>query len=317
MKPLWIVLLMLLPWQPAHALSCSATLSAVDFGSIDVLSSSNPLDTSSGTVTISCSRGLLESIGSVTACLNLGAGSGGLTSDQSARQLASGSNRLRFNLYSDPALTMPWGSATVFTAQGPQRYVLSLPILQFNDSVSDTLYGSISGSQSGVAVGSYSSSFSGSSAELRYGAGNVPCAGLPSSSTTTFAVNATVVPNCTISATTLDFGSTGSQFSSNLDVGSSINTICTRDAAYQIALDNGSNYSAPNRRMASGANRVNYDLYRDAARSQRWGSSLGSDTLSGIGTGSTTTTPVYGRVPVQSGLVIGSYTDTIVATISF
>src|SRR5262245_41223492 len=57
------------------------------------------------------------------------------------------------------------------------------------------------------------------------------------------------------------------------------------------------------RQMASGANRMNYNLYRDAGRSQVWGQTSGVDTVTintgNIGNGSNTdvTFTIFGRVP--------------------
>jgi spore coat protein U-like protein len=76
------------------------------------------------------------------------------------------------------------------------------------------------------------------------------------------------------------------------------------------------------RRMASGANRLDYNLYRDAARSQVWGQTTGSDTASitviGIpNLGSRTGTfVIYGRVPALQNVPAGAYSDSLQMTVS-
>jgi spore coat protein U-like protein len=62
---------------------------------------------------------------------------------------------------------------------------------------------------------------------------------------------------------------------------------------------------------------VTYGLYRDAARSLAWGATTGVNTASGTGTGTTQTLTVYGRVAPQTTPKAGTYTDTIVATVTY
>ncbi|MFX6442906.1 spore coat protein U domain-containing protein, partial [Acinetobacter baumannii] len=81
----------------------------------------------------------------ITACVYIGNGSGGISGG--LRQLGSGANSLRYQLYADAARSVPWGSDTEFASPGPRRFLLSLPLLTLSDSVSTTLYGSVSGGQ--------------------------------------------------------------------------------------------------------------------------------------------------------------------------
>jgi len=301
----------------ALALTCSADVQDLSFGNVDVLSGGTPLASSSARVTVTCRRGLLEldALGDVTVCVGLGPGTGGLAAD--SRQLLSGGNRLRYNLYSDAAGSVPWGSYSVFTASGPRRFVLSLPVLVLEDTETATLYGRVSGSQSDAAVGSYVSAFSGQDTEVRYGRGNVSCSALSASNgRAPFTVDATVMPNCSIAADPLDFGSTPG-LASALDAAGRITSTCTRGAAYQIGLDSGQHAQGSQRRMVSGSEVVRYELYRDAARSLRWGLVSGSEAITGMGSGVAQQATVYGRVPAQTGMAAGSYSDTVVAIISF
>lgn len=311
-----LVLAATLP-RPALALTCSADIRDLSFGSVDVLVGDNPLATSSAQVTVTCQRDLLElgAMNTITACVYIGSGSGG--SSAGLRQMTAGANTLRYQLYADAARSVPWGSDTEFASPGPRRFLLSLPLLTLSDSVSTTLYGSVSGGQATAAVGTYSSSFAGAATQVRYAVGNRNCESLPTSAVRApFVVDAVVAPNCSISADTLDFG-TVTALDRTVDGIGRISSTCTRSAAYQISLDNGRYASGNQRQMASGNSRVGYDLYRDAARSQRWGMRASGEAVTGTGTGQAILTTIYGRVPAQSGMVVGSYADTVVAIISF
>lgn len=80
-----------------------------------------------------------------------------------------------------------------------------------------------------------------------------------------------------------------------------------------------SNVSGTQRRMAGPAGQyIAYELYRDTARTQRWGNDTagGSDTVNGGG-GNPSSVTVYGRVPVPSEMVPGSYSDTVTVTLTY
>lgn len=151
-------------------------------------------------------------------------------------------------------------------------------------------------------------------------------AGLASSSamaqtaaTGNFNVRMTVVSECKLITTNdLSFGSTGI-WTSNIDQGTNMSVQCTNSTPYTVALGTGSfGTSVADRRMknSSSADTIAYQLYRDTARTQVWGTAAG-DTLSGTGTGVAQTLTVYGRVPVQGAVAVGSYSDTITVTVSY
>jgi spore coat protein U-like protein len=70
--------------------------------------------------------------------------------------------------------------------------------------------------------------------------------------------------------------------------------------------------------MAGGSSEfVTYELYRDVNRSQRWGSTVGTDTLSGTGNGNAQSATVYGRVAPQATPSPSAYTDTITVNVTY
>ena len=92
---------------------------------------------------------------------------------------------------------------------------------------------------------------------------------------------------------------------------------CASGAAYQVGLDNGQHASGTTRRMQGPGGLVTYELYRNTTRTQRWGSTLNTDTVTGSGNGANQTLTVYGRVPNQTTPSAGTYNDTITVTVTY
>lgn len=128
--------------------------------------------------------------------------------------------------------------------------------------------------------------------------------------TASLAVSATVAGTCTVSGGPLAFGaytpSTLATQQSALDVN------CTQGTAYVVALDNG---AAGARRMTGpGGATLPYEIYRDGARSQRWGD--GSSAATGTGTGSVQTLPLYASIS-PTAATTGSYSDMVTVTLTY
>jgi spore coat protein U-like protein len=74
------------------------------------------------------------------------------------------------------------------------------------------------------------------------------------------------------------------------------------------------------RTIANGGNTLNYNLYRDSARSQVWGDGSGSTfTVTGTGSGLLTasTLTVYGDIAAAQDKPPGTYTSTITVTVTY
>ena len=138
-------------------------------------------------------------------------------------------------------------------------------------------------------------------------------------SSDTFQVTATVPDECTISATDLAFGSYSVTAGTAVDGSSSLSVTCSGGTAYEVSLDAGvgSGATVAARKMTSGSDTLDYTLYRDSGRTQVWGDTSGTNTLSGNGSGSGQTISVYGRITAAQTAAAGSYTDTVTATITF
>lgn len=140
--------------------------------------------------------------------------------------------------------------------------------------------------------------------------------------TQSFKVKLTVTSTCDIhtkDATDVDFGSHKSTEATATADGS-LTVNCTNGTAYQIGLNNGDNYAGGSRNMknTSGSETVAYTLWQDAGRTEPWGDTLGTDTLTGAGTGAEQVIPVYGKVALSTqNLKAASYEDTVTATVTY
>jgi spore coat protein U-like protein len=132
---------------------------------------------------------------------------------------------------------------------------------------------------------------------------------------TTFQVTSSISDSCTVTVAAMDFGA---YHGKQIDQTSGITVTCTKGAPYQVGLDNGPNYSAPNRRLKHRASAayLTYELYRDATRTARWGNDETSN-VQMIGDGAAQHINVYGRVPGSQTGPIGSYSNTTTVTVNF
>jgi spore coat protein U-like protein len=140
--------------------------------------------------------------------------------------------------------------------------------------------------------------------------------------TANLSVSASVSAVCTITTTPVAFGAYDpvvANAAANLNATGTVTVACTKGAAATIDLDNGSNLSGGSRRMASGTDFLTYALYKDAARTQVWGSGLAGGTTSAYNSASRTATAVtvYGTVPQAQDVAVGAYSDVVVATINY
>jgi len=124
----------------------------------------------------------------------------------------------------------------------------------------------------------------------------------------------TVVPSCTVSATGLNFGAYSML---KVDATSNVTVTCTNGTSWAIRLGAGSGaYS--NRKLTSGSNTLNYNLYTSSLNLQVWGDgSGGTGVVSGTGTGLPQARTVFGTIPALQPALYGTYTDNISVVVSF
>ncbi len=299
--------------SPVLAQSCSFSMSDMNFGFVN-LAPGTAVD-STATVSVTCSNPLSLAL-SVRICPNINAGSGGQSGG--IRRMLQGTNILNYQLYQNAGRTTSWGSVSQTALGAPPPIDLALPLL-FN-STSRTVYGRINASQAAATRGIYLSSFAGAQTNFTYTTFTLlapSCADVTQNPTQVpFNVTAAVQPACLVSAQNINFGSHG-VLNSAVDATGAITLTCTANLAYTVALNGGLSNSPPaSRQMVLGGASITYGLYRDAGRTNVWGSAAGQ-IASGTGTGSAQSLTVYGRVPAQNTPAPGNYADTVVVTVSY
>jgi len=135
---------------------------------------------------------------------------------------------------------------------------------------------------------------------------------------TTFQVKAQIIADCTVSATNMNFGDLG-VLNADKAATSTVTATCTNTTPYSIGLDAGntSGSSETARLLANGSNTLPFQLYKDGAYAQYWGSTTGT-LASGTGNGSAQTFTVFGRIQALATTPpLGQYTTIINVTISY
>jgi spore coat protein U-like protein len=142
--------------------------------------------------------------------------------------------------------------------------------------------------------------------------------------TTTFAVTATVQSTCSATAAALAFPNYtpggGAQIGNT-----TISVKCTKNTPFTVLLNAGSTTGEAfaQRLMASGTNTLQYNLYTAATLLTIFGDgTAGTQTIAGTGLGVATanSVQVFGQVPDSASnqaAIAGSYSDTITVTVSY
>jgi spore coat protein U-like protein len=139
--------------------------------------------------------------------------------------------------------------------------------------------------------------------------------------------------SCSVAVTGVNFGIYDVSVTSPTDSTGAVTITCSylppggaTNVVFQVSLGAGTSGSLNPRQLASGPERLNYNLYRDAARTLIWGNGLAGSSVAagnltvgpGVGNGTRSASfPVYGRIPAQQAVNTGNYADTIVVTMEF
>ena len=145
----------------------------------------------------------------------------------------------------------------------------------------------------------------------------VPMPAEAATATTTFAVTATVVATCLVSATPLGFGN----YTGVVDPASSTVTVtCTNTTPYNVGLSAGlaTGATVTTRKMTGpAAALLGYELFSNAGHTTNWGLTIGTDTVAGTGNGAAQPITIFGQIPAAEFVAPGAYADTITATVTF
>ena len=103
------------------------------------------------------------------------------------------------------------------------------------------------------------------------------------------------------------------------DATSTVTVQCTITTPFNVGLYGGTTVggTTTTRLLTNGSATISYKLYSNAGRTTNWGNTVGTDTVSGTGNGTTQGHTVYGRVPSQTSVAPGSFTDTITVTVTY
>ncbi len=136
---------------------------------------------------------------------------------------------------------------------------------------------------------------------------------------------------CTFSSVPgVAFGLYDDSSSAATDITSYVDVLCSRNGGppnvtLEVSIGNSANTGQISTRAlknAASAVLLNYNLYRDTARSQVWGATpgvdTGSTTLTGISNSSSRSTRIniYGRITALQNATVGNYADALSITVS-
>lgn len=142
--------------------------------------------------------------------------------------------------------------------------------------------------------------------------------------TTNFVVSATILKNCTVSALPLAFGPY-TQGGGPLAVNTTVSVSCTKTTPFNTELTAGltAGSTIAQRLLNDGAgDTLQYNLYTTAGFATAWGTTIGTDTVSGAGAGMATPVvqTVYGQLVdsvANQGVPPGTYSDTITVNVAY
>ncbi len=147
--------------------------------------------------------------------------------------------------------------------------------------------------------------------------------------TSTFAVTANVIADCTIASGTapLAFGTywattNGGSGGAAVNGSTTISYTCPNGVTASMALSGGGNEigttgTAPVRQMSDGAaHLLAYTLYSDAGLTSPWGYAGGA-IINVTADGTPHSSTVYGKLAGGQGVPVGNYSDTVTVTVTY
>jgi spore coat protein U-like protein len=126
-----------------------------------------------------------------------------------------------------------------------------------------------------------------------------------------------------VSATPLSFGNYNAASPTAATANATITVSCVnpgRDLPnFTVALSTGGAGGYAPRRLSSGANLLNYNIFTTAGFTSVWGDGSGGSVIVSDpgGAYSSVNFTAYGRIPVGQFVPAGSYTDTITVTVTY
>jgi spore coat protein U-like protein len=138
-----------------------------------------------------------------------------------------------------------------------------------------------------------------------------------------FPASARAAISCTVSTTSINFGTTYNVFTSTpTDSIATITYSCSGFSStlpIRITLSAGHSLNILDR-IFLGPDTMQYNLYQDAGHSVIWGDTVATDvdiTIAKADRGKNLTVTIYGRVPALQDVASGSYSDTITVSVIY
>ena len=250
-----------------------------------------------GSISVNCTSGAVYSIA-------LSAGASGSTAQRTMYCGSCSPTKLIYQLFSNASYTISWGN-TLGTDTVPGRGT--------GASQSSTVYAQMPALQYFFANG-----YGGNYTDLV--AVTIICPRCTSISGNNQQLNVHLqqtAVGCGITANNLNFGNyTGAQLpaTTTLSVG------CTSGTSYNVGLNagTGSGATVTLRKMTGPAGALlDYRMFSDSAHNINWGNTVGANTVGGSGNNTIKNLTIYGEIPAGQSVGTGSYTDTIVATLTY
>jgi spore coat protein U-like protein len=126
---------------------------------------------------------------------------------------------------------------------------------------------------------------------------------------------------CTISATSVNFGTYNVFNGSDVDSTGTVTYRCNGSAHnITVGLTQGASATFSTRQMQKGSEGLSYNLFLDASRTTIWGDGTSGTSVYQIGNPPNNTNvnlTVYGRVSAGQDVSAGTFSDTVTAVINF
>lgn len=317
-----LLLLVLLGVSPLAWSVCTISTTAGTFGTVTSFALNSTIQTTTGTLIVQCDRvlGLLTNdsvtmriTGATATAANratLKRTDNATVADAIPIQVCGASGCANSSEVTVNTSAYTWSATALLGLLGQQRYAIPLYLR--------TVPGQ------NVSAGPYQATVNLSIDYNICALGALGLCGTPQTGTllTTLQVNMTITNDCTtITAPDVNFGSAPlvQNFS---PVPQSVAITCTKDSVYTVGMSNGSYATGSVRNMASGSNRMSYEIYKGnsanrwgVSGTERWASSAASNTSTD---GLLRTYNYTARVlTTQATPPAGTYSDTIVVDIAF
>lgn len=121
---------------------------------------------------------------------------------------------------------------------------------------------------------------------------------------------------CTINVLDVNFGAYDVFSLTPLDTTGTIDVSCPVRSSVSITFSTGAGgYAA--RYLQQGTTRLNYNLYRNGGRTQILGDGTSGTVFLSANNIRNRSFTIYGRIPARQNVRAGTYTDTIIVTLTF